>query len=69
MKMDIPPKILQAALNGSVLPLGGAKGAALALAVEILTGVLSGAAFGPHVKNLYDDSETENANVGHFFCY
>ncbi|WP_264737265.1 Ldh family oxidoreductase [Cytobacillus firmus] len=62
-----PTKDPAAALNGSVLPLGGAKGAALALAVEILTGVLSGAAFGPHVKNLYDDSETENANVGHFF--
>ncbi|KON88996.1 lactate dehydrogenase [Sporosarcina globispora] len=62
-----PTKDPAAALNGSVLPLGGAKGAALALAVEILTGVLSGAAFGPHVKNLYDDNETENANVGHFF--
>lgn len=57
----------KAALKGSVLPLGGAKGSALALAVEILTGVLSGAAFGPHVKNIYDDGETEPANVGHFF--
>jgi LDH2 family malate/lactate/ureidoglycolate dehydrogenase len=57
----------ESALKGSVLPLGGAKGAALALAVEILTGILSGAAFGPHVKNIYDDNETEKANVGHFF--
>lgn len=57
----------KAALQGSVLPLGGAKGSALALAVEVLTGVLSGAAFGPHVKNIYDDGETEPANVGHFF--
>lgn len=57
----------EAALRGSVLPLGGAKGSALALAVEILTGILSGAAFGPHVNNLYDDEETEPANVGHFF--
>ncbi|MCM3568540.1 Ldh family oxidoreductase [Neobacillus mesonae] len=55
------------ALKGSVLPLGGAKGSALALAVEILTGILSGAAFGPHVHNLYDDNETKPANVGHFF--
>ncbi|MGM0754186.1 MAG: Ldh family oxidoreductase [Bacillota bacterium] len=57
----------KAALNGSVLPLGGAKGSALALAVEILTGLLTGAAFGPHVKSIYEDGEKENANVGHFF--
>ncbi|CAH0190003.1 Ldh family oxidoreductase [Peribacillus sp. Bi134] len=62
-----PTTSAEAALEGSVLPLGGAKGAALALAVEILTGVLSGAAFGPKVKNLYDEKEIEPANVGHFF--
>ncbi|MFZ7944770.1 Ldh family oxidoreductase [Neobacillus sp. 19] len=63
----LPTNDAEAALRGSVLPLGGAKGSALALAVEILTGILSGAAFGPHVKNIYDDAETESANVGHFF--
>ncbi|MFJ5714209.1 Ldh family oxidoreductase [Neobacillus sp. NPDC093127] len=63
----LPTNDAEAALRGSVLPLGGAKGSALALAVEIMTGVLSGAAFGPHVKNLYDEAETEQANVGHFF--
>lgn len=55
------------ALKGSVLPMGGAKGAALAMAVEVLTGVLSGAAFGPNVKNIYTENEKGNANVGHFF--
>jgi LDH2 family malate/lactate/ureidoglycolate dehydrogenase len=55
------------ALRGSVLPLGGAKGSALALAVEILTGVISGAAFGPHVKNMYDENEAGGSNIGHFF--
>lgn len=55
------------ALNGSVLPLGGAKGSALALGVEILTGILSGAVFGPHVNNIYNENVTKNANVGHFF--
>jgi LDH2 family malate/lactate/ureidoglycolate dehydrogenase len=55
------------ALKGSVLPMGGAKGAALAMAVEILTGILSGASFGPHVKNIYNEKEKGNANVGHFF--
>ena len=55
------------ALKGSVLPLGGAKGSALALAVEILTGVLSGATPSSQVKNIYNDDETGSANVGHFF--
>lgn len=57
----------KAALGGSVLPMGGPKGSALALAVELLAGVLSGAAFGPHVKNIYSEEETDKANVGHFF--
>ena len=55
-----------AALKGAVLPLGGAKGYALALAVEVMSGVLSGAAFGPHVNNLYEDGDPP-ADVGHFF--
>ncbi len=55
-----------AALKGAVLPLGGAKGYALAMAVEIMSGVLSGAAFGPHVTNLYKDDDPP-ANVGHSF--
>ncbi|WAA09008.1 Ldh family oxidoreductase [Fervidibacillus albus] len=55
------------ALNGAVLPFGGAKGSALALAVEILTGVLSGATYGPYVNNIYSDDSNNPANVGHFF--
>ncbi len=55
-----------AALKGAVLPLGGAKGYALAMAVEIMSGVLSGAAFGPRVNNLYKDHDPP-ANVGHSF--
>ncbi|MBA4495709.1 Ldh family oxidoreductase [Paenactinomyces guangxiensis] len=54
------------ALSGAVLPFGGAKGYALATAIELLTGVLSGAAFGPHVQNIYDD-KAKKANVGHTF--
>lgn len=54
------------ALKGAVLPIGGAKGYALALAVEVLTGILSGAAFGPHVNNIYNE-KSDKANVGHFF--
>lgn len=55
-----------AALRGAVLPVGGAKGYALAMAVEIMCGVLSGAAYGPHVNNLYKDGDPP-ANVGHSF--
>lgn len=55
-----------AALRGAVLPLGGAKGYALALAIEIMTGVLTNAAFGPHVNNLYKDQDPPS-NVGHHF--
>ncbi|MCD5325246.1 MULTISPECIES: Ldh family oxidoreductase [Pontibacillus] len=55
------------ALKGAVLPLGGAKGSALALAVEVLTGVLSGAAFGPNVNSMYNNSNEQPSNIGHFF--
>ncbi|MCL6563968.1 MAG: Ldh family oxidoreductase [Firmicutes bacterium] len=53
------------ALAGAVLPMAGPKGYALALAVEVLSGVLSGAGVGPGVKNPY--TEAEESNVGHFF--
>ncbi|AHV98724.1 Ldh family oxidoreductase [Paenibacillus sabinae] len=52
------------ALKGAVLPLGGAKGYALALAVEMLCGILTGASFGPHIGNLYKEGD-KNADVGH----
>ncbi len=54
------------ALKGAVLPLGGAKGYALAMAVEMMTAILSQAAFGPHVNNLYQEGSPP-ANVGHCF--
>jgi LDH2 family malate/lactate/ureidoglycolate dehydrogenase len=54
------------ALMGSLLPMGGFKGYALALVVEVLTGVLSGAGIGPDVLNPYGD-RPEPSNVGHFF--
>ena len=54
------------ALQGSVLPFGGVKGYALAMAVEMFSAVLSGAAFGPHVNNLYKENEPP-ADVGHSF--
>lgn len=63
----VPTTDANAALGGgTVLPTGGPKGYAMALAVEILTGVLSGAGIGPTVYNPYKDQNHES-NVGHFF--
>jgi LDH2 family malate/lactate/ureidoglycolate dehydrogenase len=42
----------QAALDGSLLPVGGYKGYGLSIIVELLTAVLSGAALGPALKNM-----------------
>ncbi len=42
----------ETALNGALLPFGGVKGYALALAVEVLSGILTGAAFG-HMFIIY----------------
>ena len=63
----LPTEDAGEALLGAVLPLAGYKGAGLALMIEALCGVLTGAAFGPHVTDLYDESESAQ-NVGHFFA-
>lgn len=52
---------------GSVLPIGGAKGYGLALFMDILCGILSGAQFGPHINNMFHDFEHPQ-DVGHVFC-
>jgi LDH2 family malate/lactate/ureidoglycolate dehydrogenase len=57
-----------AVLNGGMmLPVGGPKGYGLALVVEILSAMLSGADFGPHLGNMYTDF-TRPQNAGHFFA-
>lgn len=56
----------EAAIGGSLVPMGGDKGFALALLVEALSGVLSGAAVGPEVGGTYIASDRES-NVGHCF--
>ncbi|KAH6904513.1 Malate/L-lactate dehydrogenase [Coprinopsis sp. MPI-PUGE-AT-0042] len=53
-----------AALEGVMLPMGGPKGSALALMMDVFSGVLSGSAFAGHVTNPYDPSRP--ADVGHF---
>lgn len=56
-----------AALQGALLPIGGYKGAGLAMFVDILCGLLSGAAFGPHIVDIYDEGDQVQA-LGHFFA-
>ncbi|EME49747.1 hypothetical protein DOTSEDRAFT_58929 [Dothistroma septosporum NZE10] len=53
-----------AALDGTMLPMGGPKGSALSIMMDVFSGVLSGSAFAGHVTNPYDPSKP--ADVGHF---
>jgi LDH2 family malate/lactate/ureidoglycolate dehydrogenase len=55
-----------AAIAGLLLPSGMHKGYGLALIVDVLTGVLSGGAFGSDVKGLYADVSVPN-DCAHFF--
>lgn len=52
------------ALEGVMLPMGGPKGSALAIMMDVFSGVFSGAAFAGHVTGPYDPSNP--ADVGHF---
>jgi LDH2 family malate/lactate/ureidoglycolate dehydrogenase len=53
-----------AALEGVMLPMGGPKGSAIAIMMDVFSGVLSGSAFAGHVINPYNPSRP--ADVGHF---
>lgn len=61
-----PTTDANAALAGSVLPLGGPKGYGISMLIDILAGVLTGAGFGKYVNNMYENWE-EPQNVGHLF--
>lgn len=54
------------ALAGSVLTMAGPKGYALAMMVDIMSGVLSGSGNGKNVHSMYKDLN-HPAEVGHFF--
>lgn len=54
------------ALEGTVLPFGGPKGSAIALLIDVFCGILAGASFGPHIKDMYANF-TEPTNTGHIF--
>ncbi|KAK4456534.1 Malate/L-lactate dehydrogenase [Cladorrhinum samala] len=53
------------ALKGVMLPMGGPKGSALAIMMDVFSGVLSGSAFAGGVTGPYD--MTKPGDVGHFF--
>ena len=50
--------------KGSLIPIGGPKGSGLAIMVDVLSGVLSGAGYGPHLHDLYEFDAPQG--VGHF---
>jgi LDH2 family malate/lactate/ureidoglycolate dehydrogenase len=60
-----PTTNANAALAGSVLPFGGPKGSAISLIIDVLCGVLTGAAFGLTLNTL-ENLQAEQ-NLGHVF--
>ena len=56
----MPTTDASVAIAGLLLPTGGPKGYGLALAIDVLTGVLSGGGFGANVKGLYADVSVPN---------
>jgi (2R)-3-sulfolactate dehydrogenase (NADP+) len=55
-----------AALQGRLLPIGGAKGSALALMIEVLAAALTGSRFGWEASSMFDD-QGGPPNMGHLF--
>ncbi len=49
-----------------LLPIGGYKGYGLGLVVEVLSSILTGMAYGPHVEKLYSDDISRRRKLGHF---
>ena len=52
------------ALEGCVLPFGGAKGSGIAMMIDIFSGVLSGSAYGSHINSPFTHPELP-MNTGH----
>lgn len=54
------------ALAGAMLPFGGAKGSAISFLIDVVCGVMTGAAFAVHLNTLEDLTSVQN--VGHVFA-
>ncbi|MEZ0119159.1 UNVERIFIED_ORG: ureidoglycolate dehydrogenase (NAD+) [Heyndrickxia coagulans] len=50
-----------------LLPFGGPKGYGLSMIVDVFSGLLAGAAFGPHIRKMYEDLDKKR-KLGHYFC-
>lgn len=55
------------ALKGCILPMGGHKGSAITMLIELMSGLLTGAGYGKQVAWQYDEGSGKG-NVGHVFC-
>jgi ureidoglycolate dehydrogenase (NAD+) len=51
----------------ALLPFAGPKGYGLGMVVDIFSGILAGAAFGPHIAKMYGDYN-KMRKLGHFVC-
>ena len=60
-----PTEDAEVALSGSMAPIGGPKGSGIAILMDIMSGVLSGAEFGGNVGDQYKEARPQN--VGHCF--
>lgn len=65
-----PTTDAQKALQGAVLPFGGHKGSGIAIIIDVLSGILSGAAFGRGIRQLTPEGMKDGgtgADIGHLF--
>lgn len=60
---DDPRAILD---GGAILPIGGHKGWGMILALEILSGVLTGGAIGTELRDMFDPDRGAPQRLGHF---
>lgn len=65
-KDGVPTNDPDEGIQGLVCPMEGFKGYGLALMIDVISGLLSGAAWQDHVKKFYNE-EGAPMNVGHFF--
>ena len=66
-KLGRPTTDAAEALLGSVLPFGGYKGSGISIVIDILCALLSGASFGKHIGELYNNTSTYQ-DLGFFFA-
>jgi LDH2 family malate/lactate/ureidoglycolate dehydrogenase len=65
-RSGLPTTDASEALAGFLLPIGGHKGSGLSMAVDILSGVLTGAGFLTEVSS-WSDNPGAPSRLGHFF--